>query len=68
MTNTLAHYWDAPDLPATVPGPTSVVVRSRCGRTLTAPAWQVREWSANGVTAASIPAHDTCPACASAVA
>jgi hypothetical protein len=54
------HYWNAPNV-AGIPGPTSVVIRTDCGQTMTIPAWRVTEWQTANI--AKPPADQTCPAC-----
>lgn len=56
----LTHYWDAPDV-ATVPGPTSVVIRSRCGLRHTVSASTVRQWQATATPLAAV--VNPCPTC-----
>lgn len=55
------HYWNAPKNLATVPGPTSVVIKSDCGLRMTLPAWRVVEWEQSAPAEPTI--QDTCPKC-----
>lgn len=55
----MKHHWDAPTPPPGAPSGASVVARSRCGRKVTVPAWQLAEWK----TKASQPSDDDCPPC-----
>lgn len=65
---TVQHYWDTPKV-AGIPGPTTVVVRSRCGQKMNLPAYEVDAWSRKAPRGSEVtnPCPDcqrvTCPEC-----